>query len=125
MHCLTAVKSDLGMILSIYSYVGLLVRIFSSFKFPFMYSDMQVHKYSRLLTFFCDVPFKLGKITLMIKGREHKSSMSLSEMNSSLGFSEYLLKSCYSVLSDSTCRITWFIDILSQKKCMPPIVPQE
>ena len=124
MQCLTAVKSDLGMILSIYFYVGLLARIFSLLKFPFMYSDMQIHKHSRLLMFFCDVPFKLGKITLMIKGREHKSSVSLSEM-SSLGFTEYLLKSCYSVLSDCTCRITWFIDILSQKKCMPPIVPQE
>lgn len=125
MHCLTAVKSDLGMILSIYLCVGLLTRIFSFLKFPFMYSDMQVHKHSRLLTFSCDVPFKLGKITLMIKGREHKSSVSLSEMNSSLGFSDYLLKSSYSVLSDSTCRITWLMDILSQKKYMPPIVPQE
>lgn len=125
MRCIVLLLSDLGMILSIYFYVGLLVRVFSSLKFPFMCSDMQVHKHSRLLTFFCDVPFKLGKITLMIKGREHKSSMSLSEMNSSLGFSEYLLKSCYSVLSDSTCRITEFIDILSQKKCMPPIVPEE
>lgn len=124
MHCLTAVKSDLDMILSIYFYVGLLTRIFSFLKFPFMYSDVQVHKHSRLLTFFCDIPFKLGKVTPMIKGREHKSSMSLSEMNS-LGFNEYLLKNCYSVLSDSTCRITRFIDILSQKKCMPPIVPQE
>lgn len=59
-----------------------------------MCSDMQVHKHSRLLTFSCDVPFKLGKITLMIRGREHKSSMSLSEMNTS-SFSEYLMKSCY------------------------------
>lgn len=62
MHCLTAVKSDLSMILSIFFYIGLLVRAFSSFKFPFMYSDMQVHKRSRL-NIFCDVPFKLGKIT--------------------------------------------------------------
>lgn len=98
---------------------------FSSLKFPFMYSDMQVHKHSRLLTFSCDVPFKLGKITLTIKEREHKSSVRLSEMNSTLGFSDYLLKSSYGVLSDSTCRITWLVDILSQKKCMPPIVPQE
>lgn len=124
MHCLTAVKSDLSMILSIYFYTGLLVRAFSSFKFPFMYSDMQVHKRSRL-NIFCDVPFKLGKITLIIIEKEHKSSMSLSEMNSSSGFSEYLLKSCYSVLLHSTCRITWFIDILSQRECMPPIVLQE
>jgi len=51
MHCLTAVKSDLGMILSIYFYVGLLARIFSSLKNPFMYSDMQVHKHSRLNIF--------------------------------------------------------------------------
>lgn len=123
MHCLTAVKSDLSMILSIYFHIGLLVRAFSSFKFPFMYSDMQVHKRSRL-NIFCDVPFKLGKITLIIIGKEHKSSMSLSEMNSS-GFSEYLLESCYSVLLQSTCRITWFIDILSQRECMPPIVLQE
>lgn len=86
MHCLTAVKSDLGMILSICLCVGLLGRIFSSLKFPFMCGDMQVHKHSRLLTFSCDVPFKLGKTTLMMKGREHKSSMSLSEMNSSSGF---------------------------------------
>lgn len=35
------------------------------------------------------------------------------------------MKSSYGVLSYPTSRMTRLIDILSQKKCIPPIVPQE